>query len=237
MLATVCDPATHVLPPMSADTAPVTMKSRLLGWLLAQLMRLLFWSSRVHYHGLEHLQRQFDQGQPFILVAWHNRNVLGPFGYFAHRPKGRVFRPLASASRDGTLAAMAMHYLGASCIRGSSSRGGSAALRDMLRAAKQGCDLGITPDGPRGPVHIVQPGVVAAARLTGLPVITMSYDARRKKRLRSWDRMIVPAPFTLLRFAYGEPIYVPREIDDDGLERYRQQIEASLLALDRQVAA
>lgn len=215
--------------------APIPLKTRVAAWLLAALMRLLFRSGRRHYLGLEHLQRQFEHGEPFILVAWHNRNILAPFAYLAHRPAGRVFRPLASASRDGTLAATAMHYLGAECIRGSSSRGGSAALREMLRAAKQGCDLGITPDGPRGPVHVVQPGVVAAARMTGLPIIPMSYQARRRKTLRSWDRMIVPAPFTRLVFAYGAPIRVARDADEAGLEAARLAVEQALLTLDAEV--
>jgi lysophospholipid acyltransferase (LPLAT)-like uncharacterized protein len=234
MLATVAPLATLSAPPMPVET-PVPFKTRVAAWLLAGLMRLLFRSGRKHYLGLSVLRRQFEQGEPFILVAWHNRNILAPFAYLAHRPAGRVFRPLASASRDGTLAATAMHYLGAECIRGSSSRGGSAALREMLRAAKQGCDLGITPDGPRGPVHIVQPGVVAAARMTGLPIIPMSYQARRRKTLRSWDRMIVPAPFTRLVFAYGEPIRVARDAEEPALEAARQAVEAALLALDQQV--
>lgn len=234
MLATVASPATLSRVEMPADS-PIPLKTRVAAWLLAALMRLLFITGRKRYIGLEHLLRQFDQGEPFILVAWHNRNILAPFAYFGHRPQGRLFRPLASASRDGTLAATAMGYLGAECIRGSSSRGGSAALREMLRAARQGCDLGITPDGPRGPVYVVQPGVVAAARMTGLPIIPMSYQARRRKTLRSWDRMIVPAPFTRLVFAYGEPIRVARDVDDAGLEQARQAVEEALLALDQAV--
>jgi lysophospholipid acyltransferase (LPLAT)-like uncharacterized protein len=234
MLATVALLATLFLPEMPADP-PIPLKTRIAAWLLAALMRGLFRSGRRRYLGLAHLQQQFERGEPFILVAWHNRNILAPFAYLAHRPAGRVFRPLASASRDGTLAATAMHYLGAECIRGSSSRGGSAALREMLRAAKQGCDLGITPDGPRGPVHVVQPGVVAAARMTGLPIIPMSYQARRRKTLNSWDRMIVPAPFTRLVFAYGAPIRVTREAGETELEAARLAVEQALLALDEAV--
>ena len=156
---------------MPTDVAPITVKARVLGWLLAQLTRLFYVTSRKRYHNKALLDAHFASGQRFIMMAWHNRNIVGPMGYVAHAPRGRVFRPLASASRDGTLAAMTMHYLGVDCIRGSSSRGGTQALREMLRAAKAGADLGITPDGPRGPVYQVQAGVVAAARMTGLAII------------------------------------------------------------------
>ncbi len=221
--------------------APMPLKARLGGFLLAALMRLIYFSSRRQFHNLAVIERQFASGEPFILVSWHNRNILAPFGYLAHRRGQRRFMPLASASRDGSLAAAAMQSLGVTCIRGSSSRGGSKALRQMLKAAKAGNDLGITPDGPRGPLYKVQPGVVASARMTGLPIIPMAYQARRKVLLKSWDRMIVPWPFNRLVYAYGEPIRVPRDADEAALEAFRQQVEHALMTLvetvDRAVEA
>jgi lysophospholipid acyltransferase (LPLAT)-like uncharacterized protein len=221
---------------MPTDVAPNTVKARVLGWLLAQLTRLFYVTSRKRYHNKALLDAHFASGQRFIMVAWHNRNIVGPMGYVAHAPRGRVFRPLASASRDGTLAAMTMHYLGVDCIRGSSSRGGTQALREMLRAAKAGADLGITPDGPRGPVYQVQAGVVAAARMTGLPIIAMSYHAARHKRLRSWDRMIVPAPFTTLAFGWAGPFTVAKGADEAAMDATRAQVEQALLQLNDTVA-
>ncbi|HEX4871509.1 MAG TPA: lysophospholipid acyltransferase family protein [Nevskiaceae bacterium] len=210
--------------------APVPLKTRLAARLLAGLMRLIFLTSRRRYTGLAHLQTAMDGG-PVIVVSWHNRNILGPFGYLAHRRPGRAFTPLASASRDGTLAALAMRHLGVECIRGSSSRGGSAALRQMVKSARAGNDLGITPDGPRGPKYVVQPGVITTARLTGLPIVPMSYQARRRIELRSWDAMIVPWPFNRLHYVYGEPIRVPREADEPQMEALRQQVEQALLTI------
>lgn len=222
---------------MATDIAPVTLKARVLGWCLAALTRFLYVSSRKRFHNKALLDEHFASGQRFIMVAWHNRNIVGPMGYVAHAPKGRVFRPLASASRDGTLAAMTMQYLGVDCIRGSSSRGGTQALREMLRAAKAGADLGITPDGPRGPIYEVQPGVVAAARLTGLPIIAMSYHAHAHKRLKSWDRMIVPRPFTTLAYGWDGPFTVPKGASDDAMEAVRLQVQQALLQLNDNVAA
>ena len=221
---------------MSTDIAPITLKARILGWCLATLTRFIYVRSRKRFHNRALLEQHFASGQRFIMVAWHNRNIVGPMGYVAHAPKGRVFRPLASASRDGTLAAMTMQNLGVDCIRGSSSRGGTQALREMLRAAKQGADLGITPDGPRGPIYEVQAGVVAAARLTGLPIIAMSYHAKRHKRLKSWDRMIVPSPFTTLAYGWDGPFTVPKGASDEQMDAVRKQVEQSLLRLNDQVA-
>lgn len=212
-------------------------KARLLGWLLSAFMRFIFVTSRKRYTNLEALWYQFEIGEPFILVSWHNRNILASFGYLAHKRPDRTFAPLASASRDGTLAAMAMHYLGVDCIRGSSSKGGSKALRKMLRTVKIGNDLGITPDGPRGPKYVVQPGVISTARMTGIPIIPMAYQARRKKILGSWDAMIVPYPFNKLEYAYGDPIRVPKSASEADQEALRAQVESELMRLVDQVDA
>ena len=221
---------------MPTDIAPITLKARILGVCLALLARFIYVSSRKRFHNKALLDAHFASGQRFIMVAWHNRNIVGPMGYVAHAPEGRVFRPLASASRDGTLAAETMRNLGVVCIRGSSSRGGTQALREMLRAAKAGADLGITPDGPRGPVYQVQAGVVAAARLTGLPILAMSYHARRHRRLGSWDRMIVPSPFTTLAYGWDGPFTVPKGAGDAEMEAVRQQVQDALLGLNDRVA-
>lgn len=214
-----------------AEQAAMPFKAKLAGLVMSWLMRFTFFTSRKRYTNLEVLQTHFDSGTPFILVSWHNRNILAPFGYLAHRRKNRSFVPLASASKDGSIAAAAMHFLGVECIRGSSSRGGSAALRQMLRAAKAGQDLGITPDGPRGPKYRLQAGVITTARMTGLPIVAMSYQARRKKILKSWDAMIVPYPFNRLHYAYGEPIRVPRDADAAEMERCRVAAEQELMRM------
>lgn len=216
---------------MSQATDRFPLKARVLGWMLSWLMRLIFTSSRKRYTNLQVLERHLDRDQPFILVSWHNRNILACFGYLAHARRNRRFIPLASASRDGSLAAAAMHYLGVDCIRGSSSQGGSKALRQMLRAVKLGHDLGITPDGPRGPKYKVQPGVIATARMTGLPIIPMTYQAQHKKILRSWDAMIVPHPFTCLHYAYGEPIHVAKDADEAEMERCRLKLEQEMMRI------
>ena len=208
-----------------------SFKVRLLGWLLSLLLRLLFYTSRKTYSELENLSQFFDSGKPVILVAWHNRNILSSFGYLSQRPKGRRWFPMASASKDGSYATNAMSHLGITCIRGSSSRRGMQALREMLRTAKAGHDLGITPDGPRGPVYKVQEGVITTARLSGLPIVPMTYQAKRKKVLNSWDSMIVPFPFNHLHYVYGKPFHVPRDADEETQESIRLEVEAEMMRI------
>ena len=215
----------------TVSAAAYPLKTRLLALALASLMRFIHATSRKRFTNAGVLRDQLASDEPCIVAAWHNRNILAAFGYLAHRQPGRAWRPLASASRDGSLAAATMARLGVHCIRGSSSRGGARALREMLRAVKQGDDLGITPDGPRGPKYVVQEGVITTARLTGLPIIPMSYQARHRKELSSWDAMIVPRPFTTLHYVYGEPIRVPRNADAAEQEALRARLEAELMRI------
>lgn len=207
------------------------MKHNILGFITAWFLRFLYYTSRKTFIHPENLTGFWDENQSVIVVSWHNRNILGSFGYLAHKRKDRNFYPMASASKDGSIAAAGMKWLGVECIRGSSSRGGTQALRAMIRKARSGGDLGITPDGPRGPVYKIQEGVITTAKLTGLPIVPMTYQAKRKKILSSWDKMIVPFPFNHLRFVYGKPITVPKKATEEELEQYRLQLEREMMRI------
>jgi lysophospholipid acyltransferase (LPLAT)-like uncharacterized protein len=131
-----------------------------------------------------------------------------PYAY-----RGRRISVLVSQSRDGELIARTVGWLGIDCSRGSSSRGGIAGLRTLLRKAGEGWDLAFTPDGPRGPVREVQPGVILAAAASGLPIQPVALAATREKLLHSWDRFVVPLPLSTVHFVYGEPLAVERRGD------------------------
>jgi lysophospholipid acyltransferase (LPLAT)-like uncharacterized protein len=118
-------------------------------------------------------------------------------------------------------------------IRGSSSRGGHQALRSLAKQLEQGYNIGITPDGPRGPAFQVQIGIIKLAQLTGAAIVPVSYDASRKKILKSWDRFIIPKPFGHIHMAFGEPLFVPRKPTPRDIKSYRQELESRLLDLDR----
>lgn len=176
--------------------------------LAAGVIRALGASVRMRHHGDAALRAREAAGEPFILAFWHRHLLLMPYAY-----RGRRISVLVSQSRDGELIARTVARLGIDASRGSSSRGGLAGMRTLLRKAEQGWDLAFTPDGPRGPAGRVQPGVILAAAATGLPIQPVALAASRCRRLRSWDRFVVPLPFSAVHFVYGEPLTVARRAE------------------------
>lgn len=171
-----------------------------------------------------------------IFCLWHNRLALSLVLYRRHvqsRWPGRTLAAMVSASRDGGTLARVMELFAVRPVRGSTSRRGPQALRELTTAAEQGCDLAITPDGPRGPCYLVQDGILSLAQLTGLPIVPVSYELGWKWRLRSWDQFQVPLPFARCVVTLGEPLRVPREATDDEREALRRQLEARMKAITR----
>jgi lysophospholipid acyltransferase (LPLAT)-like uncharacterized protein len=174
----------------------------------ASVIRLLRRTVRLRHHGDEVMRGWEQRGERFILAFWHRHLLLMPYAY-----RGRRISVLVSQSRDGELIARTVARLGIDSSRGSSSRGGVAGMRTILRKGAEGYDLAFTPDGPRGPAGEVQPGVILAAAATGFPIQPVAVAATRAKRLRSWDRFLIPLPFSTVCFAYGEPLTVERRGD------------------------
>nr|MDP9122346.1 DUF374 domain-containing protein [Acidobacteriota bacterium] len=149
-----------------ADRGPALAVTRtVLPFVAAGLIRSLRRSVRLRHHGDGQLRLWEAGGEHFILAFWHRHLLLMPYAY-----RGRRITVLVSQSRDGELIARTVAHLGIDASRGSSSKGGAAGLRSLLRKAAAGFDLAFTPDGPRGPAGVVQPGVILAAAATGLPV-------------------------------------------------------------------
>jgi len=161
--------------------------------------------------------------QRYIYIFWHE-SLLLPACHFA-RPDIYV---LISRHADGQLIADICQRLGFSLARGSTSRGGVEAVRQMLRAGK-GAHLALTPDGPLGPRRQVQPGVIYLAARTGLAIVPVAITCRRAWRLRSWDRFIVPRPWTRGIYVAASPVSVPSDVDRDQIEHYRQIVQDSML--------
>ena len=186
---------------MSAQTTVVP-------FLAASFIRLLRATVRFRHHGDEGMRAWEREGRHFILAFWHRHLLFMPYSY-----RGRRISVLVSQSKDGELIARTVARLGIDSSRGSSSRGGIAGMRSLLRKAAEGWDIAFTPDGPRGPLREVQPGVILAAAATGLPIQPVAIAASRAKLLRSWDRFVVPLPFSTVHFVYGEPLVVERRGD------------------------
>jgi len=140
---------------------------------------------------------------------------------------------LISRSRDGTLGTEVGRLLGAEVARGSTSRGGGPALRQLVRALAGGSTVLVIPDGPRGPAGELKPGVVALAGLAGVPVLPLAMAVDRGWRLRSWDRMVIPKPFARLRVLVGDQQRLGG-LDEAGRETARRQLQGEL---DRLTAA
>ena len=186
--------------------------------------------------GAEYLERVLESERPVVLAFWHNRMAV--CGDLIHRRMVRQGRPvavLASLSRDGELAARMGLARGFRMIRGSTSRGGLGGLLRLYRAvSRQGCSVATAPDGPRGPAHECQPGTLMLARLTGAPIVPLAYAADRFWRVRSWDRLVVPRPFSRAVVTVGEPLEVAADLPDAGLADLSVVLERRLDDLVRQ---
>ncbi len=171
---------------------------------------------------------------PHIFVFWHNRIFLMPHifrKYWVRRLNRNRVAALVSRSSDGTLLADVLAAFGLRCVRGSSSRGGKAALRELTRLVDEGYDIGITPDGPRGPRYVLQPGCLNLAQLTGAAIIPISYDLAGKITFKSWDAFMVPLPFTRCEVRIGPAIRIDQNTSDLETEKRRQELETALRQL------
>jgi hypothetical protein len=171
---------------------------------------------------------------PAIYCVWHNRLALSMPAYFDYVKKRNQTPGLAamvSASKDGGFLTGILECFNVQPVRGSSSRRGPQALLELTTWAERGYDLAITPDGPRGPLYVVQEGVMSLAQLTGLPIVPVSYHVNWKIRVKSWDRFQIPLPFSRCEMIYEKPVFVPREATDAEREQLRRQLETALRAI------
>jgi lysophospholipid acyltransferase (LPLAT)-like uncharacterized protein len=170
-------------------------------------------------------------GERMIFAIWHNRLALSLSTYNRYvrrRDPTRRMAAMVSASRDGGMLARVLELFEVQPVRGSTSRRGPQALRELTGWAERGYDLAITPDGPRGPCYQVQEGVISLAQLTGLPIIPASLHLSWRYRLPSWDRFQLPLPFARCEVRLGQPLRVSRDITEAGRETLRKELEQTL---------
>jgi hypothetical protein len=178
--------------------------------LVDRFLRALAAGWRFEIVGAEHLAGFHPKGQPAIWVMWHAHFL--PL-LWLHRHDGTTL--LISGHRDGERFARVASRLGYRTVRGSSTRGGASALLRLIRSLREGAQVAIAADGPRGPRERAKPGAVAAALSTGAPIIPVAVSARPAWRLASWDGFLLPAPWARVRVAYGAPLrFTPRDRGD-----------------------
>lgn len=191
-------------------------------------LRLVSATSRYRMEGQELYQEARAEG-PVLFVFWHNR-LLGPVMPY----RGRGFGMVISRSRDGELASRLAAGLGYVPLRGSSSRGGAAAVLAVLRHIKSGFDVGITPDGPKGPRYRVQLGAAYAAARSGAPVVPLGVGMSRRAIFSSWDRFQLPLPFGTIQLVHGRPLRFRRSDDPEQVaETIREALTAATERADQ----
>ncbi len=180
------------------------LKTRLVPWLATIYLRWVGLTSRIIWTNRSFREDLEAQGKGFIYAFWHGRQV-----FLAYLHRGDQIHPLISQSVDGEIIAQVCRFFGMKPVRGSSSRGASQAVLELQNYLKAGERIGITPDGPRGPLREVQHGALFLAQSTGCPILPVAFGARKKWVFKGWDEFIVPKPFNRIAVVYGEPISVP----------------------------
>jgi len=226
-----CHGMCHHAAPGTMPHAQFRMKLRhplaiqLVAFLAALLLRLWMSTLRLRVVSADGQSHPVDPASTRYLYAFWHEVLLAPL---VKRPKARV---LISQHADGELIAQVCQFVGIGVVRGSTARGGSQALMEMIRGGAGDSHLAITPDGPRGPRRELKPGIVMVASQTGMAIVPIGIGFTRAWRAASWDHFAVPVPFTTLVGVIGEPIAVPADLDRGGMQHYKQLVQQTLQQL------
>lgn len=200
---------------------------RLATWIAACVLKLLGGTYRWNLvDEAGYLHRPLTD--PLLVASWHNRILVLPLCYKWICRARRPLTVLTSASRDGGFLSSLVARFGIGSVRGSSSRRGTAALRELHSTLESGTDVIITPDGPRGPVYSMSPGLVFLAQKTGVPVMLMHVEYSAYWELRSWDKFRIPKPFSNINIRMLRPLSVPEDLDARVLESNLTRFEELL---------
>ena len=189
-------------------------------WMAARIIAWLFRRLKPDVIGDASLNRLWASKQQVIFAFWHDQLLLMVKGY-----RGSGARVLISASRDGELIARTMAYFDIGAVRGSSSRGGRAAVKEMIDLTREPLDLGFTPDGPKGPRHIAKPGVAQLAKVSGRPVVPMAFVCSHGHRFQSWDRFLLPYPWGRAVYCFGEPLWYEKS---ENIESFLSRLQIAM---------
>lgn len=200
------------------------MLRRLVPYLVYGYVTFIGWTTRQRVLRADIPINVHKAGERFIYAFWHQRQV---FFTWSHRDASAAV--LVSQSRDGEMIAKTMELSRIGAVRGSSSRGGAAAAREMVEILRSGRDVGITPDGPKGPARTVKEGAVRVAQLSGMPIVPIANALSNKIEIAgAWDRFQIPLPFGRSVVIYGDPIRVG---GGDDLAAKAAELKAAMDAL------
>jgi lysophospholipid acyltransferase (LPLAT)-like uncharacterized protein len=206
-----------------------TISMTVVPWLASLLIRAWFATCRITEHDIQHRTQCREHDNPIIATFWHYAIL---YNFYHMRKESGV--AMVSASKDGEYIARLAGYFGFAVVRGSRNRKGMQAMKELMRFIAQGRHAGIVADGSQGPPKVVQAGSILLASKTGAPILPMLWSASRYWAIHSWDRMVIPKPFSRIDFHYGEPLLVPADLKADGIEEYRLRLENSLNSVYRE---
>lgn len=186
-------------------------------WLM---LNLLGRTVRLRETGKDYYLDLEREGKNYIFTLWHGRMFIP---IFAQRKRGLV--AMVSQHTDGEIIARAVEMLGYKTVRGSSTRGGGKALREMVKLMKSGAHGAMMPDGPRGPKGDFKEGTLILAQLTGAYLVPMTHACSNAKVFGSWDNFVLAKPFSKVVVACGEPVQIPRQLDSEGLTAMKKEME------------
>lgn len=195
----------------------------IVGILGAAFIYLLGKTVRIKLINFDHHRDIKACGKRVIYAFWHN--TLLYFAYFFRR---RHIYTLSSQSRDGEYMVRSLRNLGYDSVRGSSSRGAVKSLVEIKQKLDKGYDVGFTPDGPTGPLYSTKPGIIWTAKASGQPILPMVCNFKKKWILKSWDKFMIPKPFTRGIILFGEPIVVPRSTKKEEFQEYQDLLKERL---------
>lgn len=179
---------------------------------------------QIHKHVYFHVNINYPKA-PCIFAIWHAHQC----GVYSIDDKHKT-NIMISRSQDGDMIAYATEQLGIKTVRGSQTRGGTAATLELINRLKEGEFGAITIDGPRGPRYVVKKGIIEIARISGVPIVPMTWYCGKNGwfQFNTWDRFCYPKPFVKCLNIFGDPIYVPENINEEEIEKYRKQVEDTL---------
>jgi len=184
---------------------------------------LLGKSLKIKWIGEENLKPIREKKGKVLYAFWHGRMLILSYSH-----RGKKVQVLISQHQDGEIIARIIERLGFGTVRGSSSHGGFKAVLQMANKAKNGYDLAITPDGPKGPPFQVQPGTAYIAQRSEIPILPITNSAEKVWTLKSWDRFIIPKPFSKVVIIIGKPIYIPGELTSEQIDLKNLELQENL---------
>lgn len=198
-------------------------------WIGAKYIKFVSFTNSWSFINKKYVENLWKKNEAFILCFWHGRLLMMPLSW----NKKKKINVLISTHSDGQLLSKTVKHFNIETITGSSSKGGSEAIRNIIKSLKSGISIGMTPDGPRGPRMKVNSAIIKIASLTGHKIVPLSYSVKKKFFLNSWDKFLVALPFGKGCFVWGKPIKIKKNISTNEDLKLSKRLENNLLKLTK----